>query len=430
MFSRGWKSPQTLFDLNATESFKKQSRGDQKLKMRSLLSGKRAWLAGLTIALLLSSAVARPARPRDEKLDQLRRSVQEKLDELHAGAEFPGATVGIVLKDGRHFSVSTGLADVENKIPLKPTDKLLAGSIGKTYVSAVVLQLAGEGRIKLDDRIERWLGDEPWFDRLPNARDITLRMLMNHTSGIPEHVLSKPFDKALKDNPDKIWKPEDLIAFILDAKPLFPAGQGWSYADTNYILVGVIFEKVTKKRLYAEVTRRILKPLKLDHTVPSDSRVIPGLIPGYSMPNSPFGFEGRTIIDGKFIINPQMEWTGGGFASTAEDLARWSKALYEGKLFNKYYLGQLVTSVEAKTGPGDRYGLGVQVRRSEWGTSYGHGGWFPGYLSEMEYFPEYGVSIAIQVNTDASRRLKKGLRAYIADFARIVIGSKSEKKAA
>jgi D-alanyl-D-alanine carboxypeptidase len=136
------------------------------------------------------------------------------------------------------------------------------------------------------------------------------------------------------------------------------------------------------------------------------------------------------IVDGKFVINPQMEWTGGGFASTAEDLARWAKALYEGRIVKKPYLEQMLEAVEAKTGRGDKYGLGVQVRQSEWGISYGHGGWFPGYRSEMEYFPEHRVAIAIQFNTDAARTFKKGLRAYIADFARIIMGEPSAKKAA
>lgn len=361
-------------------------------------------------------------KSEDRQLVELRRLAQAKLDELHASAEFPGATVGFALPDGRSASVSTGLSDVENKLPLSPTDRMLAGSIGKTYVAAVLLQLVEEKRLKLDDKISRWFGREPWFTRLPNAADITVRMLMNHTSGIPEHVVSPPFTAALKSNPDKVWKPEELVAFIFDSKPLFPAGQGWSYADTNYIVVGMIIERVTKKSLYGEVNRRILRPLKLDRTVPSDSRTIPGLITGYSRPNSPFGFEGRVIVGGKMIINPQMEWTGGGFASTAEDLARWAKALYEGRVLNKASLDEMLKGVEAKTGRGDRYGLGVQVRQSEFGISYGHGGWFPGYLSEMEYFPEHRVAVAIQFNTDAGRTLKKGLRAYITDFARIVVG--------
>jgi len=175
------------------------------------------------------------------------------------------------------------------------------------------------------------------------------------------------------------------------------------------------------------VQRRILSKFRLKETVPSDSRVIAGLIPGYSQPNSPFGFEGRTIRDGKFIVNPQMEWCGGGFASTAIDLARWAKFLYEGKVVDRISLKELLDAVPAKTGKGDKYGLGVQVRESAWGITYGHGGWFPGYLSEMEYFPQHRAAIAVQFNTDDFRKLKKRPRAYIAEVAEIVLNSAGQK---
>ena len=359
----------------------------------------------------------------------LRHKVQAKLDELHSAAEFPGATVGVVLADGRSFSVSSGLADIEGKIKLKPSDRMPSGSIGKTYVAAVMLQLVEEGRASLDDKIERWFGREAWFKRLPNSSDITLRMLMSHTSGIREHVLNKEFIARLRENPDKVWTPEELVSYVLDSAPLFPAGQGWSYADTNYILVGMIIERVTKNTFYSELSRRVLRRLDFDDTLPSNTRTIPGVITGYSRANSPFGFEGRVIVEGRFIINPQMEWTGGGLVSTALELAEWAKALYEGEVVKKASLEEMLKGVEAKTGPGDKYGHGVQIRQSDWGVSYGHGGWFPGYLSEMEYFADHKVAIAIQFNTDAGQKLKKGLRRYIADFARIVIGEPEVKKA-
>lgn len=383
---------------------------------------------------LRSSIATNNDRANTAAISALRASLQAKLNELHKAGSFPGATLGFVLPDGRSGSVSVGLADVENKIAIKPSDRMLAGSIGKTYVSAVMLQAVQERKVDLDSKIALWLGSDQWFSRLPNAKDVTLRMLMNHSSGIPEHVLNKDFIAAMKKDPDRIWKPEELIAHILDAKPLFAAGHGWSYADTNYILVGMIFERVTKKTVYGEVGRRILKPLKLERTIPSDRRALPEVITGYSMPNSPFGFEGRVILAGRFIINPQMEWTGGGFATTAEDLARWAKMLYEGKLLKQQTLDQMLAGVAANEGraggAGNKYGLAVQIRSSEWGVSYGHGGWFPGYRSEMEYFPQHKIAVAVQFNTDDARAMKKGLRAYIADGMRIIVGEIEKKKAA
>jgi D-alanyl-D-alanine carboxypeptidase len=376
-----------------------------------------------------ATAARRTVKPRPGRINfsDLARSIQLKLIEMRDSCDFPGVTVGVAAPDGRTLGVSVGYSDLESERALKPTHRMLAGSIGKTFVSAVTLQLVEEGKLDLDGKIDKWLGDRPWFDRLPNARRITLRNLMNHTSGIPEHVLNKDFIKTLREQPDKVWKPEELIAFILDREPLFEAGEGWAYADTNYILVGMIFERASGRTVYGEVARRILRPLRLRGTTPSDSRLIFGLIPGYVSPNSPFGFDGRTIIDGEFVINPQMEWCGGGFASTSEDLAKCAKLLYEGRVLRQATLEQLLDAVPAKTGEGHKYGLGAQVRRTDWGVTYGHGGWFPGYLSEVEYFPKQRMAIAVQFNTDNFGKLKRRTHDYVLEMARIVFGDPDDR---
>jgi D-alanyl-D-alanine carboxypeptidase len=246
-------------------------------------------------------------------------------------------------------------------------------------------------------------------------------MLMNHTSGIPEHAEAPEFVAALRKNPDKVWTPAELLSFSLDKAPLFPAGSDWSYADTNFILASFIAEKVSGRPMYESIDTEILKPLGLSDTIPSTGRSLPGLIPGYSMKNSPFGFEGRTLNDGQFVLNPQFEWAGGGFVSTSSDLARWAKDLYESKAFPPAMLPVMLQSVPAKTGPGDRYGLGVQIRQTEFGETYGHGGWFPGYLSEVEYFPKYRVAIAAQINTDGVAHAAGKTHSYVVAIAKEVL---------
>jgi D-alanyl-D-alanine carboxypeptidase len=158
---------------------------------------------------------------------------------------------------------------------------MLAGSVGKTFVAATMLQLAQEGKLNLDDKIERWFKDDAWFKRLPNATSVTVRMLLNHSSGIPNQDITS-LVRAVLANPDRSWKPEELIAFVLDKKPLFVAGEDHSYTDTNYLMVGMIIERITDQTLYREVTRRFLKPLNLAHTIPQEGRIIPGLINGYT----------------------------------------------------------------------------------------------------------------------------------------------------
>ena len=336
----------------------------------------------------------------------IRDRLQATLDSIHAAGRFPGVTAGVVLADGTTFGLASGFADTALRIPMKPGDRLLQGSVGKTYVAAVALQLAHEGRFSLDDKVANHLGSEPWYGRLANGADITIRQLMNHTSGVVRYEFKPEFTRDLSANPDRSWAPAELIAYLLDAPAPFAAGQGWEYSDSNYILLGMIIERVTGNRYYAEMRRRLLDPLGLRNTVPSDSRTIPGLVQGYAGPNNPFGGTDAMITDGRFAINPQFEWTGGGIASTSEDLARWAKAMYEGRGYPPSLMSQALDGVPARPlGANARYGLGVILRQTPLGLTYGHSGFFPGYLTEMMYFPDTRVAIAVQINTSVQRSL-------------------------
>jgi D-alanyl-D-alanine carboxypeptidase len=172
----------------------------------------------------------------------------------------------------------------------------------------------------------------------------------------------------------------------------------------------MIIEKVTGKKFFDEADRRLIKPLKLKSTIPQEGPVMKGVVQGYAGPNNPFGGRDAMIENGKFVVNPQLEWTGGGYASTSEDLARWAKMMYEGKAFDVSLLPQVLDGVAAPMlGSGTTYGLGVIIRQTPAGTSYGHSGFFPGYMTDMMYFPEARVAIAVQVNTSVGRDLGKPL---------------------
>ncbi len=333
---------------------------------------------------------------------------------------FAGASVGFVLDDGPQGAVAVGYSDIEAETPLAVHDRLLSGSIGKTYVAAVALQLVAEKQLDLDGKISHWLDKEEWFRRLPNADDITVRMLMNHTSGIPEHVLLSTFGEAIAADPDRVWAPAELVEFILDREPLFAAGEGWSYADTNYIVLGMIIEEATGGTYYDAVRKRILEPLGLDDTVPSNSRNIPALACGYAGERSPFRKPGRTIRDGTFVVNPQLEWTGGGLASTPLDLARWGHALFQARAFDAKLMDQFLDGVPAATGKGDRYGLGVQIWKTPLGACFGHGGWFPGYISLLAYYRDHGLTVAIQFNTSRSAAVRTHMRNWLDELAACV----------
>jgi D-alanyl-D-alanine carboxypeptidase len=364
---------------------------------------------------------AQPAAKSGKASEALRQKLQEKLNEFHANGKFPGATLGLALADGTTMGLAVGLSDVESKTPMTPRDLMLQGSVGKTYVAAVALQLVQEGKLGLDDPLGKYLGGEKWFGRLPNARDITVRMLMNHTSGLVRYEFKEQFTKDLTANPDRVWKPEELVSYILDTAAPFAAGKGWDYSDTNYIVLGMIIERITGSSYYQELARRILVPLNLRETVPSDRRAIPRLVQGYAGKDNPFGGSDAMINGGRMVINPQFEWTGGGIASTTEDLARWAKLLYEGKAFEPKLLARMFEGVPARLGPEARYGLGVIIRPTQMGITYGHSGFFPGYITEVLYFPQAKAAIAVQVNTSVPRATGKPLGRFISELAEIVV---------
>jgi D-alanyl-D-alanine carboxypeptidase len=281
----------------------------------------------------------------------------------------------------------------------------MAGSTGKTFFAALAVQLIESGRLDLDAPIAKYLGTKPWFTRLPNAKDITVRMLMTHTSGLVRYEMNPKFTADLRAQPDKAWTPDEEIAYLLDSAPPFAAGQGWDYSDTNYIVLGVIMEQITGTKVYDEVRRRFLEPLKLTRVVPTTSRRIPGLVPGYAGARDPLGLPDEVLHDGQFVVNPQFEWTGGGYATSARDLARWGHALYAGSAISATARKLMIdAAVPARLGPDSRYGLGVIVRpATPAGPAWGHSGFFPGYLTELIHLPERGVTLAIQVNTSDGR---------------------------
>ena len=398
----------------------------------------RARVAARTlIALVLAAAsmgnaaaqdaVATP--PADDAARSIVARVQAVLDTLHANGRFAGATAAFVLRDGSSAALAVGESDSARNTPMQPDDRMLAGSTGKTFFAALALQLVSEGRLDLDDPLSTHLGSEPWWKdgngrtRLPNGDQITLRMLMNHTSGIVRYEFNPAFTAEVTNDPYRVWAPAEQIAFVLDTEPPFAAGQGWDYSDTNYILLAMVIEKVTGRNAYDLIRERIIEPLGLDDTVPSASPDIPGLVQGYAGANNPFGGADAVLVDGRLAFNPQFEWAGGGYATTSADLARWAKLLFEGRAFDPTLMPQVLEGVQAQAlGRGARYGLAVIIRDTPLGVAYGHSGFFPGYLTEMRYFPEHGIAVAFQVNTSDGRAVGRPVGAIVQAIAEAAAG--------
>ncbi len=355
-------------------------------------------------------AVTPPADPLEQLAANFKAALERLLEEQRAQIDLAGATAAFALPDGRVIGVAAGEANREIGLPMKPHTRMLAGSVGKTYASALFHSMVANGELAFGDRLADYLGDEDWYQRLPNGSTVTLEQLLHHASGLHRYVLDPAFRELRiaqrEAGTTAIVPPRQLIEFVLDEEPLFPAGGGYSYSDTNYLLVGLVMEKVGGFELGEEIVRRFLSPLGLTLTGPQKGLWHPGLAQGYSAEGSQglSGYPPTMLHRGLFRWDPYSEWAGGGFISTSEELARWGQLLWSGRAMKDPYLEDMVGRVNPHTQEKpSQYALGVSIEDSpEYGRTYGHGGVYPGYGTSVAYYADHGVAVAVQVNATAS----------------------------
>ena len=240
---------------------------------------------------------------------------------------------------------------------------------------------------------------------------------MRHSTGIPRYVFSPQFQKDVHMDPDKVWKPEELLSYVFDDKPTFKSGSGFAYSDTNYILLCMVIEEITGKDLYVEVENRVLKRAGLNYVSPQNKRQYEGLVQGYNGDEDPF-FPGNALDEnGKSRYNLQFEWAGGGLVINAHDLAKLGKLIYEGKMFAASLLTEYLDGREA-TGLGGQWGLGVHIQETPSGKTYGHSGFMPGYITNMIYFEDFNFSICYQINS--SKPEARPIMRELSGLARII----------
>ena len=287
---------------------------------------------------------------------------------------------------------------------MAPETRMLAASIGKTIWGALALSLEADGLVRRSDLVSEYLGDRSWFARIPNADDITVGHLLTHTSGLPDHVhMDGVAAELMAMGDEEPFDPVDLVAFVLDEPALFEAGTAWSYTDTGYILLGLALEAAAEADVFDLAAERLLAPLDLTDTVPSNASTVEGIAVGYTSEANPFGLPPRTMDDeGRLAWNPAIEWTGGGFVSTSADLALWGQALFSGTAMDADYLSALLDGVAIHPdAPDVFYGAGVAIYEgAPHGTVYGHGGWIPGYVSSLRHYADHDLTIAFQINSD------------------------------
>jgi D-alanyl-D-alanine carboxypeptidase len=348
---------------------------------------KIAGLVALAVATLVAVAVAaNPAAGRAAPRAKLQRAV----DAL-AAAGAPGA-VALVRDGDRTIRVAGGYGALAKRTPMRARHRFRVGSSTKTFVAAVVLQLAGERKLALDDSVERWL---PGL--VPNGDQITVRQLLNHTSGLADYAPDEDetFIRRVLANRRRAWQPRELVAIGTAHRPLFAPGARWSYSNTGYILLGLIVEAASGNPLGAELQQRIFAPLRLRATsFDTKPRIAGRHAHGYSR----VGARRRFDIS---VVSQSWTWAAGAIVSTADDLGRFYRTLLDGHLLRPELLAEMEMTVPAPS-PIQRYGLGLIRTRLPCGLFWGHGGETLGYQSFADSRADGKRQVMIALNADQS----------------------------
>ena len=324
-------------------------------------------LAGALLATLALAAAAQatPASPHDERVAAA------------ADAAIAAGVPGLVLYTRRGTQTTLLVRGYDRLAPkraMTATDRFRIGSVTKTFVATVVMQLVHERKLSLDDSIERYL---PGL--VPNGGAITIRQLLSHTSGLPDYFSNtRIYAPYLRGDLTYVWPHRAVVRISTRDTPLFtPGAPGrFAYSNTGYYILGLTIEKITGHTLAAELAQRIFRPLKLSHTTLPATPALPG--------RSAHGYtpEGAGLSDIS-RISPSILWAAGGIVSTPADVAAFQRALFNGELLPLPLVRQMQTTQLAIPGTRGRQSIGLGLFETRLGCSptWGHGGDLPGYTT-------------------------------------------------
>ena len=310
--------------------------------------------------------------------------LQRILDSHHSAGEFVGGRIALEDRDGAVTEVSEGTQTIDpDSAPVDVDTPWNIGSSTKTFVAVVVLQLVDEGRLSLDETVERFVPNLAGADR------ITVRELLQHTSGLHEYA-----DEPVVVNDQKrFWTPDELIAVAEAAGPVADPGSGFHYANTNYIVLGEIIQNVTGHSWDYEVHTRIAEPLGMTHTALAGADLAPGFVPADG------GF-----VDVTFSMDPSVGGSAGALVSNNADLLRFMTALADGELLSPESQKAMETFVPgndySEYGITHRYGLGLESYSTDAITVLGHMGTGPSHESFMGFDAAHGDFVAVTLNTN------------------------------
>jgi D-alanyl-D-alanine carboxypeptidase len=347
--------------------------------------------------ILIPGAVAAPTvEALDEQLQAMLEAAVASPD-----TNWPGAVLHVSSPDLGTWTGAAGLGNIETNTAMRPHDKFRAGSLTKPFIAVVTLQLVEEGLFSLDDTLPTVL-PESITDKFADSDKMTVRMLLNHTAGLPDFMdLAGPEFIA---NPAKIWKAEEFLDFAAAQEPWFAPGEAQGYSNTDYILLGMVIEEATGRSWREEMRERAFEPLNLENTLlpEPDDTTIPG---DHARGYADFG---GGLVDATEMVNASVVGAPGGqsLVTTPEDLARFMTAVLDGELFQKAAtLDEMLTWVDWPDGNPlspyvVSYGLGLMT--ADFGSGIegiGHSGDTPGgYHAFVFHLPDQDITISGAVN--------------------------------
>jgi D-alanyl-D-alanine carboxypeptidase len=336
-------------------------------------------MATMTAAAVAAGGLAFVGPVPAAQAEPRRDAVQQSIDKLVGVDRHPGALAAVRDHRGRTRHYTAGLGDLRTGEQVPVNGRVRIGSASKMFASVVVLQLAGEGKVELDASIEKYL---PGLVRAKgvDASRITVRQLLQHNSGLPDYT-STMFEPLGDFFPYQhvYLEPRELVDLANAREDGRPAGTGWSYSNTNYVLAGLIAQRVTGRPFNELVTTRVIERIGLRDTY------VPEVGEQDIRGRHPQGYQRNPTTKELFDftrMDPSWGWAAGQLVSTPDDLNTFLRALLGGKLLEPAQLAQMRTTIptdpETKSGPG--YGLGIFSLPLSCGKiAWGHGGDIPGY---------------------------------------------------
>jgi len=352
--------------------------------MRAYLGGRTAFTV-LAAALLIGSLApvwaggdAAPGLSDGQKAG-LQRALEAQMEKY----KIPGAIAGLWFPGIGDWVGTAGIGNpITGEIP-HPDDKVRIGSITKSFTATVVLQLVDEGKLSLDDFLGKW---EP---QVPGSDGITVRQLLNMTSGLFNFTDLPEFWDALDKDPLAVWTPQRLVNMAIAQPAVFAPGSQFMYCNTNYVLLGMIIEKITGNTAGEEIIARIINRLGLKNTsFPMNPDIEEPYMRGYVPASGET--DGSAKVDEHSICSPTPYWTAGGMIGTLGDLKTWIQAIVSGELLSSAMHAEQLNFSAPNT---EFYGLGIM---NGGGVMLGHSGEVPGYNSSMYYIPSldgFGITL-------------------------------------